>query len=62
MSEPEVADKRPAVLELEPGTYHWCANGGKPRVKRPAAVVQQHSLIKAVPAFVGPEVSGVATV
>ena len=27
MSEPEIADKRPAVLELEPGTYHWCACG-----------------------------------
>jgi CDGSH-type Zn-finger protein len=23
----EVAAKRPAVLELEPGTYHWCRCG-----------------------------------
>ena len=27
MSEPIVADKKPAVLELEPGTYYWCACG-----------------------------------
>ena len=27
MSEPKVADKKPAVLELEPGTYYWCACG-----------------------------------
>ena len=27
MSEPVIADKRPAVLELEPGTYHWCRCG-----------------------------------
>ena len=27
MSEPEIADKKPAVLELEPGIYHWCACG-----------------------------------
>ena len=27
MSEPEIADKKPAVLELEPATYHWCACG-----------------------------------
>ena len=25
--EPRVADTRPAVLELEPGTYWWCACG-----------------------------------
>jgi len=27
MAEPIVADKVPAVLELEPGTYHWCRCG-----------------------------------
>jgi CDGSH-type Zn-finger protein len=27
MAEPIVADKFPAVLELEPGTYHWCRCG-----------------------------------
>ncbi|MFT5462415.1 MAG: CDGSH-type Zn-finger protein [Planctomycetota bacterium] len=27
MSEPEIANKMPAVLELEPGTYHYCACG-----------------------------------
>ena len=27
MSEPEIADRKPAVLELEAGTYHWCACG-----------------------------------
>ena len=27
MTEPEIADKKPAVLELEPGTYHWCVCG-----------------------------------
>jgi CDGSH iron-sulfur domain-containing protein 3 len=27
MSEPKIADKKPAVLELEPGTYYWCACG-----------------------------------
>lgn len=27
MSEPNVADKKPAVLELEAGTYYWCACG-----------------------------------
>ncbi|MBI2421195.1 MAG: CDGSH iron-sulfur domain-containing protein [Candidatus Hydrogenedentes bacterium] len=27
MAAPEIADKRPAVLELEPGTYWWCACG-----------------------------------
>jgi len=28
MSEPVIADKKPAVLELEPGeTYWWCACG-----------------------------------
>jgi len=27
MSEPKVAGKQPAVLELEPGTYAWCACG-----------------------------------
>lgn len=27
MPEPVVAEKSPAVLELEPGTYHWCRCG-----------------------------------
>ena len=27
MSEPVVAAKKPAVLELEPGTYWWCRCG-----------------------------------
>jgi CDGSH iron-sulfur domain-containing protein 3 len=27
MSEPKIADKKPAVLELEPGTYYWCSCG-----------------------------------
>jgi len=27
MSEPVIADKKPAVLELEPGTYYWCKCG-----------------------------------
>lgn len=27
MSEPLVVRKSPAVLELEPGTYFWCACG-----------------------------------
>lgn len=27
MSEPVIADKKPAVLELEPGTYAWCRCG-----------------------------------
>ncbi len=27
MSEPKIADRRPMVLELEPGTYWWCACG-----------------------------------
>ncbi|HOE67285.1 MAG TPA: CDGSH iron-sulfur domain-containing protein [Candidatus Hydrogenedentes bacterium] len=27
MSEPEIAAKVPAVLELEPGTYWWCQCG-----------------------------------
>jgi len=27
MSEPEIAAKSPAVLDLEPGTYHWCTCG-----------------------------------
>lgn len=25
--EPKIADKKPAVLELEPGTYYWCKCG-----------------------------------
>jgi CDGSH iron-sulfur domain-containing protein 3 len=27
MSTPVIADKKPAVLELEPGTYYWCTCG-----------------------------------
>ncbi|MDQ7010958.1 MAG: CDGSH iron-sulfur domain-containing protein [Mariprofundaceae bacterium] len=27
MSEPTIAAKEPAVIELEPGTYYWCACG-----------------------------------
>jgi CDGSH-type Zn-finger protein len=27
MSEAVIADKKPAVLELEPGTYYWCSCG-----------------------------------
>lgn len=27
MAEPKIADTRPAVLELEPGTYFWCSCG-----------------------------------
>ncbi len=27
MSDPIVADKRPCVLDLEPGDYFWCACG-----------------------------------
>jgi len=27
MSNPQIAAKEPAILELEPGTYHWCACG-----------------------------------
>ncbi len=27
MDQPRVAQKQPAVLELEPGTYYWCACG-----------------------------------
>jgi CDGSH-type Zn-finger protein len=27
MSEPRIADRKPAVLELEPGKYFWCACG-----------------------------------
>ncbi|HAG82679.1 MAG TPA: cytochrome C551 [Cyanobacteria bacterium UBA11162] len=27
MSTPIIADKKPAVLELEPGTYYWCSCG-----------------------------------
>ncbi|MEC4982661.1 MAG: CDGSH iron-sulfur domain-containing protein [Oscillatoria sp. PMC 1068.18] len=27
MSKPIIADKKPVVLELEPGTYYWCACG-----------------------------------
>jgi len=27
MSEPKIADKKPAVMNLEPGVYHWCSCG-----------------------------------
>lgn len=27
MADPKIAAKAPAVLELEPGTYYWCACG-----------------------------------
>ena len=27
MADPVVADRRPAVLDLQPGTYHWCRCG-----------------------------------
>ena len=27
MADPEIPSKAPAVLELEPGTYWWCACG-----------------------------------
>lgn len=27
MPDPEIADKKPAVIELEPGTYWWCTCG-----------------------------------
>lgn len=27
MEEPRIAEKRPAVLTLEPGTYYWCRCG-----------------------------------
>jgi CDGSH-type Zn-finger protein len=27
MDEPRIAERRPAVLELEPGTYWWCRCG-----------------------------------
>jgi CDGSH-type Zn-finger protein len=27
MTEPTVADNKPCVVELEPGTYWWCACG-----------------------------------
>ena len=27
MTDPKIAAKQPAVLELEPGTYYWCACG-----------------------------------
>jgi len=27
MTEPTIAAKEPAILELEPGTYYWCACG-----------------------------------
>jgi CDGSH-type Zn-finger protein len=27
MGEPHIAEKRPAIVELEPGTYWWCACG-----------------------------------
>jgi len=27
MSEPRIFDRQPVVLDLEPGTYYWCACG-----------------------------------
>lgn len=27
MSEPVIADRKPMVIELQPGTYHWCRCG-----------------------------------
>lgn len=27
MAEPVIADRKPAVLELQPGTYYWCRCG-----------------------------------
>jgi len=27
MGEPKIADKKPAVMNLKPGDYHWCACG-----------------------------------
>jgi len=27
MTEPKLVDTKPVALELEPGTYHWCACG-----------------------------------
>ncbi|MBO3459194.1 CDGSH iron-sulfur domain-containing protein [Aetokthonos hydrillicola Thurmond2011] len=27
MSQPIIVEKKPAVLELEPGQYHWCSCG-----------------------------------
>lgn len=27
MAEPQVPQKKPYVVELEPGTYYWCACG-----------------------------------
>ena len=27
MADPKIAERFPAVVELEPGTYHWCRCG-----------------------------------
>jgi CDGSH-type Zn-finger protein len=27
MAEPKIAERKPAVLELDAGTYHWCRCG-----------------------------------
>lgn len=27
MSEPVIADRKPCILELKPGTYYWCRCG-----------------------------------
>lgn len=27
MNQPIIADTKPAVIELEPGTYYWCSCG-----------------------------------
>jgi len=31
MPDPQIAEKRPKVVELEPGTYSWCACGKSSR-------------------------------
>lgn len=28
MAQPKIADNKPMILEMEPGTYHWCSCGG----------------------------------
>lgn len=33
MSEPVIADKKPCILDLQPGDYYWCScgrSGGQP--------------------------------
>lgn len=31
MEQPVIADRKPAVLEIAPGTYHWCRCGRSKR-------------------------------